>query len=313
LESEKGTEDSSSEEGYYYSDGASVTAQNFAKYEALVLEEIVSEDSDESSSEDTTVRNNYEIPVQRIPGSSSDSKDSSPIMLSNDPYAERPVFDSEAMSPGDMTNNIAKAATVVKRNAATVVKHNFIGHDIVSVESVLGVEGLESEKGTEDSSSEEGYYYSDGASVTAQNFAKYEALVLEEIVSEDSDESSSEDTTVRNNYEIPVQRIPGSSSDSKDSSPIMLSNDPYAERPVFDSEAMSPGPMTESNVNGNSVANNYSIESKRGIEDSSSEEGYYYSSEEGSVEDVAYLNYGELPVNRRLRKITENMARKFRV
>merc|ERR1719232_2372310 len=228
-----------------------------------------------------------------------------------------------------MTDNIVKVDTVTK--------HNFIGHDIVGVESVLGVEGLESEKGTEDSSSEEGYYYSDGAeglelekgtkyssseegsyysdgaSVTAQNFAKYEALVLEEIVSEDSDESSSEDTTVRDNYEIPVQRIPGSSSDSKDSSPIMLSNDPYAERPVFDSEAMSPGPMTESNVNGNSVANNYSIESKRGIEDSSSEEGYYYSSEEGSVEDVAYLNYGELPVNRRLRKIKKNMARKLRV
>merc|ERR1719232_2529638 len=195
-----------------------------------------------------------------------------------------------------MTDNIVKGDTVTK--------HNFIGHDIVGVENVLGVEGLESEKGTEDSSSEEGYYYSDGAeglelekgtedssseegyyysdgaSVTAQNFAKYEALVLEEIVNEDSDESSSEDTTVRNNYEIPVQRIPGSSSDSKDSSPIMLSNDPYAERPVFDSEAMSPGAMTESNVNGNSVAKHnfighdiVGVESMLGVEGLESEKG----------------------------------------
>merc|ERR1711902_142757 len=164
----------------------------------------------------------------------------------------------------------------------------------------------ESDKGTEDSSSEEGYYYSDDTTVKAQNFAMDEALILDEVISEYSDESSSDDTTVRDNEEIPVLRIPGSSSDSGDSSPIMLSNDPYAEIPVFDSEAMSSGAMTDTNVKDDSVANNYFIshdivgveglESERGTEDSSSEEGYYYSSEEEYVEDLAYLNYSELQV-----------------
>merc|ERR1719410_3265403 len=179
------------------------------------------------------------------------------------------------MSLGAMTETIAKGDAVPK--------NYFIGRDIVGVESVLGVEGfesekgtgdssseegyyysdgmegLESDKGTEDSSSEEGYYYSDDATVKAQNFPMDEALILDEVISEYSDESSSDDTTVRDNEEIPVLRIPGSSSDSRDSSPIMLSNDPHAERPVFDSEAMSLGAMTDTIAKGDAVPKNYFI------------------------------------------------------
>jgi len=249
-----------------------VRAKNLAIDEALV--ELL----------DGVVRNNEERSVPaRIPTSSHNSGGTS--MLSNNPHAERPVFDSE-----------------------------------IEGMSLANTDVYESQGVSEDSSEEESMSSEDAAylnygvdPVSAKNLDIDETLVelLEELVSEDSDrklqgvdnavraKTLAIDETLLGLLEELISDESSSARSSHNSGDLsMLSNDPHAERPVFDSEIESMNPsygiMTDTSTNGDAAPNNYFIGfDVVGVEgqDSSPEE----SSEDGYAGEP-YVNYEEVPV-----------------
>jgi len=257
---------------------------------------------------DGVVRNNEERSVPaRIPTSSHNSGGTS--MLSNNPHAERPVFDSEiegmslantdvyeSQSVSEASSEEESYSSEEERIVAEDAAYLNNGVDPVSAKN-LDIDETLLEDLTELVREDSDRKLQDvDSAVRAKNLAIDEALValLGELI---SDESSSDDEPIRNNDEISVPpRIPRSSHNPGASGIMGIANDPHAEIPVFDSEieSMNPGIMTDTSTKGDAAPNNYYIGfDVVGVEgqDSSPEE----SSEDGYA-DEPYVNSVEVPV-----------------
>jgi len=276
---------------------SAVRAKNLAIDEALV--ELL----------DGVVRNNEERSVPaRIPTSSHNSGGTS--MLSNNPHAERPVFDSEIEGGMSLANTDVYESQSVSEASSEEESYSSEEERIIAEDAAYlnnGVDPVSAKNLDIDETlledltelvredSDRKLQGVDNA-VRAKNLAIDEALValLGELI---SDESSSDDEPIRNNDEISVPpRIPRSSHNPGASGIMGIANDPHAEIPVFDSEieSMNPGIMTDTSTKGDAAPNNYYIGfDVVGVEgqDSSPEE----SSEDGYAGEP-YVNYEEVPV-----------------